>query len=338
MEMRFLGGSGLLVSPIAFGAMTFGGTGPQAVGETQVEEATRMVARCLERGVNLFDTADVYANGASEEVLGRALRGHRHEVLLATKVSGPTGPGVNDQAQSRHHILRACEASLRRLGTDYIDLYQLHNIDEITPPEETLRALDDLVRQGKVRYIGCSNYSAWHLMRALAVSERRGLERFVSLQADYNLLCRDLEHELIPLCLDQRVGVIVWGPLANGFLAGRQRRGQEPPKESRRSGNRPFDKEQAFDVIDVMEVIARAHGGTVAQVALSWLLRKPAVSSVLIGARTLEQLNENLDASKLELTSEDIARLDAVSGRPLPYPQWHQRQSPGARLRQFPHD
>jgi len=236
METRFLGSSGLRVSALSLGTMTFGGQGRFAnMGSVQVAEATAMVDRCLEAGVNLFDTADMYSAGLSEEILGRALGSRRDDVLVATKLNARMGEGPNDVGQSRHHILRACEASLPRLGTDHIDLYQVHGVDERTPPEESLRALDDLVRSGKVRYIGCSNLSAWHLMKELAVSERRGFERFASLQAYYNLIARELEHELIPACLDQGVGILVWSPLAAGFLSGKYRRGQASPEGTRRS-------------------------------------------------------------------------------------------------------
>lgn len=337
VETRLLGNSGLHVSALALGTMTFGGVGYQAsMGTIQVEEATRMVDICLDRGVNLFDTADVYSNGLSEEILGKALGSRRADVLIATKVNGPMGTGPNDRGQSRHHIMRACEASLRRLGTDWIDLYQVHSIDELAPMEETLRALDDLVRQGKVRYIGCSDYSSWHLMKAIAISERYGLERYASLQPYYSLVARELEHALLPVCLDQGVGVIVFSPLAAGFLTGKQRRGQDVPEGTRRAvvGNTgPMDLEHGFDIIDELDEIAQRRCVSIAQVALNWLLRRPGISSVLIGARTIEQLEDNLQAATWELTAEEVARLDRVSFRPLPYPFWHQHAANGVRLR-----
>jgi aryl-alcohol dehydrogenase-like predicted oxidoreductase len=337
IDTRFLGRSGLRVPVLALGTMTFGGTGRhQSMGSIQVEEASRMVDICLERGVNFFDTADVYSSGLAEEVLGKAIGTRRHDVLLATKLNGPMGDGPNDQGQSRHHIIDACEASLRRLGTDYIDVYQVHSIDELTPMEETLGALDDLVRQGKVRYIGCSNYSAWHLMKALSVSERRGCERYVSLQAYYSLVARELEHELLPACLDQGVGVLVWSPLAAGFLSGRQRRGEATPAGSRRAAlgdTGTIDAEQGFRIIDTLAEIARDRGVSVAQVAINWLIQRPGVSSVIIGARTEEQLLDNLGAAQWQLTEDEGARLDRVSARPLPYPYWHQHKFNASRMR-----
>jgi aryl-alcohol dehydrogenase-like predicted oxidoreductase len=336
MEMRLLGRSGLRVSALSFGTMTFGGRGRFAnMGSVGVEEATAMVDRCLEAGVNLFDTADMYSGGLSEEVLGQALGKRRDEVLVATKLNSRMGEGPNDLGQSRHHIVRACEASLRRLGTDHIDLYQVHGIDELTPPEESLHALDDLVRAGKVRYIGCSNFSAWHLMKQLAVSERCGFERFVSLQAYYNLVARELEHELVPLCLDQGVGILVWSPLAAGFLSGKFRRGQGDLEGTRRSAQGDpgtIDEEQGFDVVDALDDVAKARGVSVPQVALNWLLRRPGVTSVVVGARTLDQLADNLVAASWELTPDEVRRLDEVSARPLPYPYWHQRKFNGDRL------
>ncbi|MHA6630960.1 aldo/keto reductase [Pseudonocardia sichuanensis] len=337
IETRFLGASGLQVPVLTMGTMTFGGAGRHApMGQVQVDEATRMVDMCLERGVDFFDTADVYSQGLSEEILGQALGKRRQDALVATKLNGPMGEGVNDRGQSRHHIIAACEASLRRLGTDWIDLYQVHSVDERTPMEETLSALDDLVRQGKVRYIGCSNYSAWHLVKALSTSERRGVERYVSLQAYYSLVGRELEHELLPACQDQGVGVLVWSPLAGGFLTGKQRRGEAPPAGSRREttgDTGTMDAERGFDVVDVLDGIARERGTSIAQVAINWLLRRPGVTSVIIGARTPEQLEDNLDAASWELTAEEVARLDEVSARPLPYPYWHQLKMNRPRLR-----
>jgi aryl-alcohol dehydrogenase-like predicted oxidoreductase len=317
--------------------MTFGGAGRHAsMGAVQVDAATRMVDVCLDRGANFFDTADVYSAGLSEEVLGKAIGSRRRDALLATKLNGAMGSGPNDLGQSRHHIMEACEASLRRLGTDYIDVYQVHSIDERTPFEESLSALDDLVRQGKVRYIGCSNYSAWHLMRALSVSERRGFERYVSLQAYYSLVARELEHELLPACLDQGVGVLVWSPLAAGFLTGKQRRGEAAPAGSRRAvlgDTGTLDMEQGFRVVDILGEIADARGVSIAQAAINWLIQRPGVSSVIVGARTEEQLKDNLAAADWRLTEDEVARLDRVSARPLPYPYWHQQKFNVPRMR-----
>lgn len=340
MEYRFLGDSGLRVSTLSFGAMTFGGSGRfESVGTTQLEEATRLVDLCLEAGVNLFDTADVYSNGMSEEILGQALGERRDDVLLATKLHGPIGDGPNDRGQSRHHIVRACEASLRRLGTEHLDLYQIHGFDALTPLEESLSALDDLVRAGKVRYLGCSNLSGWHLLKSLGVADAHGWERFASLQAYYSLVARELEHELIPACLDQGVGILVWSPLSGGFLTGKYRRGQDGPEGTRRSRRGDvgtLDEEQGYDVIDVLDEVARARGITIPQAALAYLLRKPGVTSLVVGARNPDQLGDNLRAAEWEMTDEEVARLDAVSDRPLPYPYWHQRQYNADRIPALP--
>jgi aryl-alcohol dehydrogenase-like predicted oxidoreductase len=306
------------------------------MGDVQVAEASRMIDICLEHGVNFIDTADVYSNGLSEEIVGQAVAKRRDQVLIATKLNGAMGEGPNDRGQSRHHIIQACEASLRRLGTDYIDLYQVHSIDERTPMEESLGALDDLVRAGKVRYIGCSNYSAWHLMKALATSQRRNLERYVSLQAYYSLVGRELEHELIPVSEDQGVGILVWSPLAGGFLTGKQRRGERPPAGSRRAelgDTGTLDLEYGHSVVDALDVIAQERGVSIAQVAINWLLRRPAVTSVIIGARTVEQLEDNLASATWVLTDEEVATLDSVSARPLPYPFWHQQGLNAPRMK-----
>ncbi len=328
MKMRFLGKSGIRVSELCFGTMTFGGRGDffKAVGQVDQNEANTMVAMALDAGINFFDTADVYSQGLSEEICGKALGDRRKNVILATKVRARTGPGPNDVGLSRHHILEECDASLKRLGTDYIDLYQVHSFDPITPLEETLRTLDDLVRQGKVRYIGCSNFAAWQLMKALAVSEKYGWERFISLQAFYSLLARELENELVPLCLDQGMGILVWGPLSWGFLTGKYRRGQPRPKDSRitklESIPLVFDEEKGFDVVDELDLISKEHKVTVPQAAINYLLRKPGITSVIIGARTRQQLADNLKATDWEMTSSEMARLDQITN-PLPlYPYW----------------
>ena len=348
MQMRYLGRTGLRVSALSFGVMTFGGSRSyffRSVGDTEVEEARRQVDTCLDAGVNLFDTADVYSNGASEEILGQALGTRRPEVILATKLHGLMG-GVNDTGQSRHHIIRAVEASLRRLGTDYIDLLQVHGFDQRTDLQETLRALDDLVHSGKVRYIGCSNYSAWHLMKAIGISEREHLERFASVQAYYSLVARELEFDIVPCCIDQNVGILVWSPLSGGFLTGKVRRGHAPPAGSRTAAWGPpgglADPEGALDTVEVLVEIAEQRGVTPTQVALNWLLAKPGVSSLIVGARTNDQLTDSLGACDWALDVEEVARLDLVSAVRPPYPQWHQlkynservsepwSQSPGA--------
>ena len=327
MKMRLLGNSGLKVSEICFGAMTFGGKGYwKVIGELEQKDANELVKLSLDSGVNFFDTADVYSEGLSEEMLGKALGNHRKEIILATKVRGRTGKGPNDVGLSRHHIIENCNASLKRLGTDYIDLYQLHSFDPFTPQEETLRALDDLVRAGKVRYIGASNHTGWQLMKALAISDKQNLEKFITLQAYYSLVARDLENELVPLCLDQKLGILPWSPLGGGFLTGKYRKGKERPKNARRSDRESqflqFDEEKGFDIVDELERIAKNHNATIAQAALNYLLRKPGVSSVIIGARTKEQLADNLKSSDWKMTPEEVTKLDALSMPPKVYPYW----------------
>ncbi|MGD9695205.1 MAG: aldo/keto reductase [Thermoleophilia bacterium] len=339
METRFLGGTGLRVSVLSFGAMTFGGEGSdffRPVGTTELDDARRQIDLCLDAGVNLFDTADVYSDGRSEEILGAALGARRGDVILATKLHGATGEGPNERGQSRYHIVRAVEASLRRLGTDWIDVLQVHAIDGCTDPQETLRALDDLVRAGTVRYIGCSNFSAWHLMRALAISGREHLERYRVLQAHYSLIARELEHEHIPLCLDQGVGVLVWSPLSGGFLTGKVRRDAPAPQGSRGAVMGPpgglASPDVAFDTVDALVEIAEGRGASPAQVALNWLLAKPGVTSLIVGARDERQLADNLAAAGWSLSPEEVARLDAVSALRLPYPYWHQLRYNAERL------
>ncbi|WP_026422611.1 aldo/keto reductase [Actinokineospora inagensis] len=336
MRTRFLGRSGLQVSELSFGAMTFGGShGYQHIGQVHGTEAKAIVERCVAAGVNLFDTSDVYSGGRSEEVLGEALRGLRSEVLIATKVRWAVAgnPGPNDQGLSRHHIVRSVEASLRRLGTDHIDLYQVHGWDGRTPWEETLRALDDLVRTGKVRYLGASNLAAWQLTRALGISERDRLERFVGHQIQYNLISREAEWDLLPMAVDQGVGITCWSPLAGGLLAGRQRPGQHPPAGTRRAIGyfEPHDTGKAFDTVSVLHKIADNRGVTPAQVAIRWLLDQSAVSSVILGARDLAQLEDNLAAVGWTLDDTERADLDLVSYAPPPYPHWHQISTNAAR-------
>ena len=337
MEQRQLGASGLRVSALTLGTMTFGGSGNFAsVGDTGVEGARRQVDLCLEAGVTLFDTADVYSDGASEEILGQALEGRRDEVLVASKVRFPMGPGPNDAGLSRHHVIRGCEASLKRLGTDYLDLYQVHEWDGRTPIEETLAALDDLQRSGKVRYVGCSNYAAWQMTKALGIAEARHLPRFVSTQVYYSLQERSIEHEILPACIDQGLGVMVWSPLAGGLLSGKYRRGEQGPEGARHltewSEPPVYDEDGLYDTIDVLVEIAEGHGVSAAQVSLAWLLRRPGVSTLVIGARTDEQLADNLKAAELDLSEDDVRRLEEVSRPPLPYPLWHQVATASERL------
>jgi aryl-alcohol dehydrogenase-like predicted oxidoreductase len=328
MEYRQLGRCGLRVSTITLGTMGFGGTGwASPVGQIDVEGARKQIGLARDAGVNLFDTADAYSAGQSEEILGKALGSDRDEVLIATKARLPMGDGPNDAGSSRHHIVRSAEASLRRLGTDYIDLYQVHEWDGQTPLEETLQALDDLVRWGKVRYIGCSNYAAWHLMKALWTADRKGLTPFVSNQLYYSLQSRDIENEIVPLAIDQGIGILVWSPIAGGLLSGKYRRDREAPTGSRHLSewNEPpvYDEDKLYDTIEELVAIGEDRGVSAAQVALAYTMAKPAVTSVIVGARTEEQLADNLAAADLKLTAADIERLDKVSAQPLPYPFWH---------------
>jgi len=332
MEFRQLGHSGLKVSSLSFGAATFGGGDDffRAWGASDTTEATRLVSICLEAGVNLFDTADVYSKGLSEEILGQAVAGRRHELLLSTKATFPMGKGPNDLGSSRYHLLRSCEDSLRRLGTDYIDIYHLHGFDALTPVEEVLSTLDTLVKSGKVRYLACSNFSGWHLMKSLAVSDRYGWARYCAHQVYYSLVGRDYEWELMPLALDQGVGALVWSPLGWGRLTGKLRRGHPIPTESRlhkTSDQGPqVEPEYLYRVVDALEEIAREVGKTVPQVALNWLLRRPSVSSVILGARDEHQLRQNLAAAGWTLSPDQVSRLDASSALAAAYPYWHQRQ------------
>jgi len=337
MQYRQLGSSGLRVSTLTLGTMGFGGTGwASPVGQIGVAGAREQIAVARAAGVNLIDTADAYSDGLAEEILGEALGSERDEVLIATKVRMPMGSGPNDAGLSRHHILRSAEASLRRLKTDHIDLYQVHEWDGQTPLEETLTALDDLVRSGKVRYIGASNYAGWQLMKALGVSDRRQLERFVSQQIYYSLQNRDAETELVPVSVDQGLGILVWSPLAGGLLSGKYRRGVSAPAGSRHltEWDEPpvNDEEKLYDTIEVAVEIGKAHGVSAAQVALAYTLAKPAVTSLVVGARTVEQLSDSLAAAELELSQDEITRLDQVSGEPLRYPFWHQAKTSSDRL------
>ncbi|MFE7746963.1 aldo/keto reductase [Nocardia sp. NPDC057455] len=328
MEYRRLGESGLHVPALSFGAGTFGGRGELfgAWGDTDAEQARRLVDISLDAGVSMFDTADVYSDGASEEVLGAAVKGRRDRVLLSTKATLPTGPGRADAGSGRARLIGAVEASLRRLGTDYIDLFQLHAFDAGTPVEEVVAALDDLVRAGKIRYVGASNFAGWQLMKSLAAAERNGLTRYVAHQVYYSLVGRDYEWELMPLGRDQGVGAVVWSPLGWGRLTGKIRRGQPLPEGSRLhrtvEAGPPVDQEKLYDVVDVLDELAAETGKTVPQIALNWLLRRPTVATVIVGARNEEQLRQNLGAIGWELDADQIARLDKASATTPPYPYY----------------
>lgn len=334
MEYRQLGRSGFKVPVLSFGAATFGGQGElfKAWGEVNVKEATRMVDLCLEHGVNFFDTADVYSRGASEEVLGKAIKNRRDQVLISTKATfrfSDTDP--NDVGSSRYHLIKACEGSLKRLGVDHIDLFQLHGFDALTPVEEVLRTLDTLVQNGKIRYIGCSNFSGWHLMKSLSVSERYGWERYVAYQGYYSLIGRDYEAELMPLAVDQGIGLLAWSPLGWGRLTGKINKDHpKPPEVSRLHRTAqfgpPVDDQYLFRVVDTLQDIAQETGKTVPQIAINWLLQRPTVSTVILGARNEEQLKDTLGAIGWHLTGSQMKRLDEVSRLPLPYPYWHQQQ------------
>ena len=337
MEYRQLGASGLRVSTITLGTMGFGGTGwASPVGQIDVGGARRQIDLARAAGVNLIDTADVYSSGVSEQIVGKALGTNRSEMLIATKVRGAMGEGPNDAGLSRHHIIRAAEASLQRLGTDYIDLYQVHEWDGQTPLDETLGALDHLVQSGKVRYIGASNYTAWQLMKALWTSDRGHLQKFVSQQIYYSLQARDAESELVPVSLDQGIGILVWSPLAGGLLSGKYGRGLDAPEGTRRfeGWTEPpiHDEQRLYATIDALVAIASDRGVTAAQVALAYTLAKPGVTSAIVGARTDEQLSDNLGGADLTLSAEEIARLDEASAQPLLYPHWHQANTAGDRL------
>ncbi|HXY49971.1 MAG TPA: aldo/keto reductase [Terriglobales bacterium] len=332
MNYRQLGYSGLKASALSFGTGTFGGGSEffRAWGQTTVDEAQRLIDICVDAGINLFDTADVYSNGLAEEILGKALAAKRQRLLISTKATFRLGEGPNDVGSSRYHILHACEASLRRLGTDYIDIYHMHGFDGLTPIEETIATLDILVRSGKVRYIACSNFSGWHLMKSLAISDKYGWARYAAHQVYYSLLGRDYEWELMPLAIDQKVGALVWSPLGWGRLTGRIRKGQSMPTLSRldqtaQSGP-PVAIEHVYKVVDAIDVIAAQTGKTVPQIALNWLLQRPTVASVIVGARNESQLRQNLGAVDWELTPDQVAALDAASEVTLAYPYWHQRQ------------
>lgn len=332
MEYRQLGGSGLKVPALSLGTGTFGGGGElfKAWGNTDVSGASRLIDLCLDAGLNLFDSADIYSKGLAEDILGQAVQGRRDKVLISTKATFRVGDGPNDVGSSRYHILQAVNSSLKRLRTDYIDLFQLHGFDAVTPVEEVLSTLDGLVQAGKIRYIGCSNFSGWHLMKSLATSDRYGWSRYVAHQAYYSLVGRDYEHELLPLAVDQKVGAVVWSPLGWGRLTGKIRRGVPLPESSRLQSQLAVDlgpqvpTEYLYDVVDVLDQLAQELGKTIPQVALNWLLQRPTVSTIIIGARNEQQLCDNLGAIGWNLTAEQVARLDAASETPKAYPYWHQ--------------
>jgi aryl-alcohol dehydrogenase-like predicted oxidoreductase len=336
MNYHAIGASDLTVSAISMGTATFGGGSDfyRAWGATGVVEATRLVDVALDAGVTLFDTADSYSGGLAEEILGKAIAGRRDKLLISTKASFRTGPGPDDIGSSRRHLIPACEASLRRLGTDHIDLWSMHGFDSFTPIDETLQAIDELVRAGKVRYVGCSNFSGWHLMKSLALSGQHGWPRYISHQAYYSLVARDYEWELMPLALDQRIGTIVWSPLSGGQLSGKVGRDSAPPEGTRVAtlGMRPgLVREQFYDVVDELRAIAAETGRTVPQVALNWVLQRPTVATLIIGARNEAQLRDSLGAVEFLLSPEDMQRLDTASARQPVYPYWHQRTIFGER-------
>lgn len=344
MEYRLLGKSGLKVPVLSFGAATFGGGTEffKAWGASDVAEATRLVDICLDSGVNLFDTADVYSNGLSETILGKAIAAKRDKVLISTKATFRMGDSPNDLGSSRHHLIQSCEASLRRLATDYIDIYHLHGFDALTPVEEVLSTLDNLVKSGKVRYIACSNFSGWHLMKSLAASDRYGWTRYVGHQVYYSLIGREYEWELMPLGLDQGVGALVWSPLGWGRLTGKIRRGQPLPKESRlhktAEQGPPVDDEHLYRVVDALDEVAKETGKTVPQIALNWLLQRPTISTIIIGARNEHQLRQNMDAAGWNLTAEQIKKLDRASEVTPIYPYWHQWQFTERNPLPVPHE
>jgi aryl-alcohol dehydrogenase-like predicted oxidoreductase len=334
MEYRYLGNSGVKVSEISLGVMTFGGNIANELATISQNEANRIVDLSIDQGINLFDTADVYSGGISETVLGQALLSHRHSALIATKVRFAMGTGPNETGLSRLHIIKSCENSLKRLKTDYIDLYQIHSYDKATPLEETLSALDTLVTSGKVRYIGCSNLTAWQTMKALAISEKLNLQKFITTQLYYSIGARDIEHELLPLCTDQKIGILCWSPLSGGFFTGKYSKNKPLPSGARRSNKTsasmkfwPVDEEKGFKIIDALAEIATRYEKTIAQTALSWILSKNEVSTIVTGISSADQLLENTKASGYKLNADDLALLNEISKPEIPYPIWHQNYS-----------
>lgn len=331
MEYRTLGRSGLKVSALSMGTFTFGGDGPFAmVGSQQVPEARRLVDCCIDHGVNLFDTANMYSTGLSEQILGEVLDGRRDQVLVTSKARMRIGDGPNDEGVSRYHLIRECEKTLKNLRTDHIDIYYMHEWDGVTPVEEKMAALDTLVTQGKVRYVGCSNYSGWHIMKSLQASERDRRVRFVTQQIHYTLEAREAEYELLPISVDQGLGVLVWSPLAAGLLSGKHRRSQPVAEGSRQAAGwtePPIrDQDRLWDIVDVLISVGEKHGVEAAQIALAWLLTRPAVSSLVIGGSNIDQFKANFRAFDVKLDPDDLKRLDEVSAPPLIYPYWHQGQ------------
>lgn len=332
MNYRYLGNSGLKVSELCIGTMTFGSPGKvNEIGQITQQEADILTNIAIDAGINFFDTADVYSGGVSEEVLGKSLGKRRKDVIVATKIRFPMSNNINDTGLSRFHIIDSCERSLKRLGTDYIDLYQIHGFDPGTPVEETLRALETLVQSGKIRYTGCSNLNAWQTMKALAISEKLNLEKFVTNQLYYSIGARDIEQEIVPMCLDQKMGILCWSPLSGGFFTGKYSRENHAPTDSRRGYEVnlslkywPVNMENAFEILDVIAGIAASRNKTIAQVAINWLLKKPAVTSVILGIRKPSQLTENIGACGWNLSPEEMQKLDAVSAQPVMYPAWHQ--------------
>lgn len=332
MNYRYLGNSGLKVSELCLGTMTYGSAEKvNEIGQITQKEANILTNMAIDAGINFFDTADVYSNGVSEEVLGKSLGAKRKDVIIATKVRFAMSENINDTGLSRHHIIESCEKSLKRLNTGYIDLYQIHGFDPGTPLEETLRALETLIQSGKIRYTGCSNLNAWQTMKALAISEKLNLEKFVTNQLYYSIGARDIEHEIVPQCLDQKMGILCWSPLSGGFFTGKYSRENLNPSDSRRSYENnsslkywPVDLEKAFTILDVLNDIAAERNKTISQIAINWLLNKPAVTSVILGIRKPAQLTDNIGASGWKLSDEEMHKLDAVSAQPVMYPAWHQ--------------
>lgn len=333
MIYKNLGRSGLRVSAVCLGTMTFATKDMfEDYGNTELNDAKKLIGLAIDNGINLFDTADSYSGGSSEETLGRALGKKRKDILICTKIRFPSGAGVNDLGLSRHHIIEGCHGSLKRLGTDHIDILLLHAFDQLTDPEETMSALNDLVRQGKVRYIGCSNFAAWEVMKSISVSEKLGLEKFITYQAYYSLASREVEHEIIPVCLDQGLGITCWSPLSGGFFTGKYRRGKPNPKSGRRSdpGNvtnifAPVDEEKGYDIVDVLDEIAEKHNASITQVSLNYLFNKPAVSSVVVGSKKMKHLEEDIRSTEIELDGEDRIKINKVSEPAYPYPHWFKK-------------
>lgn len=334
MKYNYLGNSGLKVSELCYGVMTFTGSIKNEIGSVTQEDANKLIAIALEKGINFFDTADVYTNGVSEVILGKALEKHRNSAIIATKVRYPMSNKINDTGLSRYHIIESCNQSLKRLNTDYIDLYQVHNFDSGTPLEETLRALEYLVQSGKVRYIGCSNFLAWQTMKALSISEKLNLEKFVTCQLYYSLGNRDIEHEIVAMCDDQKLGILAWSPLSGGFFSGKYRANQALPPESRLSYTNavskkywPVDETKGYQTLELLFKLSEKYNKTVAQLSINWLLSKKSVSSIIIGARKENQLLENIDSSGWAMDIEDLQLLDAMSANQILYPLWHQKLS-----------